>query len=165
MASTSSSFRRACARASRTTGTICRRCSREASSGTTPPYLRCTSTCDATTLDRISRPSSTTAAAVSSQEDSIPKMRVLIGKSRFLAALGMTTQHSLFIALQLQPSQILAKLAPKFLVLQSDLHGRFQESQLIACIVRNAVINVRPQAVFLGQDSQRVRQLDFVPGT
>src|SRR2546429_3412952 len=70
MASTSCSFRRACPSASRTTGTICRKCSREASSGTTPPYLRCTSSCDATILDRISRPSTTTAAAVSSQEDS-----------------------------------------------------------------------------------------------
>ncbi len=48
------------------------------SAGTTPPYLRCTSTCEATTLDRIVRPSATTAAAVSSQEDSIPRIRTLI---------------------------------------------------------------------------------------
>jgi len=32
--------------------------------------------CEATTLDKISRPSATTAAAVSSHEDSIPRMRV-----------------------------------------------------------------------------------------
>src|SRR5579884_4215084 len=55
-----------------------RKCSREASSGTTPPYLRCTLTWEATTLDRISLPSATTAAAVSSQEDSIPRIRVAI---------------------------------------------------------------------------------------
>ena len=35
--------------ASRTTGTMARRCSREASSGTTPPYFPCVSSCDATT--------------------------------------------------------------------------------------------------------------------
>src|SRR5579863_10648265 len=39
------------------------------------------SSCEETTLDRISRPSTTTAAAVSSHEDSIPKMRV--GMFRF----------------------------------------------------------------------------------
>src|SRR2546423_12939270 len=33
------------------------------------------SICEATTLDRISRPSATTAAAVSSQDDSMPRMR------------------------------------------------------------------------------------------
>src|SRR5690348_12430836 len=139
MASTSPSAMPACSTASRTTGTICRKCSREASSGTTPPYLRCTSTCDATTLDRISRPSATTAAAVSSQEDSIPKIRVLI------------------CSLQLQRLQIFTELAAKFLVLQSDLHGGFQEPQLVASIVRDSIINVRPQTVFLGQNSQRVR--------
>ena len=36
------------------------------------------SICDATTLDRISRPSTTTAAAVSSHDDSIPRIRTLI---------------------------------------------------------------------------------------
>jgi len=35
---------------------FCRRCSREANSGTTPPYLRCTSICDATTLDKYFAP-------------------------------------------------------------------------------------------------------------
>src|SRR5438876_609815 len=88
MASTSCSFRRACPSASRTTGTICRKCSREASSGTTPPYLRCTSSCDATILDRISRPSTTTAAAVSSQEDSMPKMRVFASTTTSLDPSG-----------------------------------------------------------------------------
>src|SRR5690348_18231463 len=126
MASTSSSFMFACDRASRTTGTICRKCSREASSGTTPPYLRCTSTCDATTLDKISRPSTTTAAAVSSQEDSIPRIRVLN------------------YPLQLQRFQILAEFAAKFLVLQSDFDGRLQESELVSGVVRDAIIDVRP---------------------
>src|SRR3977135_4496220 len=74
IASTSESCIPACATASRTTGTICRKCSRDASSGTTPPYFRQISICDDTTLDRTSRPSTTTAAAVSSQEDSIPNI-------------------------------------------------------------------------------------------
>src|SRR5882757_5748598 len=76
MASMSRRVRLAFARASRTTGTIWRRCSREASSGTTPPYRRWMSIWEATTLERISRPSATTAAAVSSQEDSMPRIRV-----------------------------------------------------------------------------------------
>src|SRR5215469_1172008 len=153
MASRSSSFRPACARASRTTGTICRRCSREASSGTTPPYLRCTSTCDATTLDRISRPSATTAAAVSSQEDSIPRMRVLIRRildhcrsqkklrRRFLRPKGLS-YSLLSITLKFQAFQVFAEFASKFLVLQSDLDRRFQESQLVAGVVRGSIINV-----------------------
>src|SRR6185295_2428240 len=66
-----------CSRASRTTGTMARRCSREASSGTTPPYRACVASCEATTEDRIDVPSSTTAAAVSSHEDSIPRTRTL----------------------------------------------------------------------------------------
>src|SRR3972149_1011495 len=36
------------------------------------------SICEATTLDRISLPSATTAAAVSSHDDSIPRMRLVI---------------------------------------------------------------------------------------
>jgi hypothetical protein len=51
-----------------------RRCSREASSGTTPPYLRWMSICEETMLERMRRPSATTAAAVSSQEDSMPRI-------------------------------------------------------------------------------------------
>src|SRR5205814_5165560 len=45
---------------------------REASSGTTPPYGAWSASCEATTLDRIRRPSVRTAAAVSSHELSIP---------------------------------------------------------------------------------------------
>src|SRR5919201_6524674 len=48
-------------------------CARDASSGTTPPYLRCTSTWLETRFERIERPSSTTATAVSSQEVSMPR--------------------------------------------------------------------------------------------
>src|SRR5579871_1206982 len=77
MASTSSSFVSARARASRTAGTMARRCSREASSGTTPPYLPWVLICDATTDESTDSPFSTTAAAVSSQEDSMPRMRML----------------------------------------------------------------------------------------
>src|SRR5688572_28689692 len=61
--------------ASRTTGTIDRRCSREASSGTTPPYFPCVASCDATTDESTRSPSSTMAAAVSSHEDSKARMR------------------------------------------------------------------------------------------
>src|SRR6266852_1422802 len=106
------------------------------------------SICEATTLDRISRPSATTAAAVSSQEDSIPRIRVLIG---FPSS-----------SLQLQILQVFAEVAAKLGILQSDFHRRFQKPQFVARIVRNPVINVRPQAIFLRQDAQRVSQLDFV---
>src|SRR5438046_1203673 len=66
----------ACCMARRTVGTMARRCSRDASSGTTPPYLPCVASCEATTEESTRSPSSTTAAAVSSQEDSIPRMRI-----------------------------------------------------------------------------------------
>src|SRR5437762_9397466 len=66
----------ACSIASRTVGTMARRCSRDASSGTTPPYLPCVANCDATTEESARSPSSTTAAAVSSHDDSIPRMRI-----------------------------------------------------------------------------------------
>src|SRR5215471_21319376 len=59
--------------ARRMTGTIVSRCRREASSGTTPPYGAWTSSCEATTLESTLRPPSRTAAAVSSQEVSMPR--------------------------------------------------------------------------------------------
>src|SRR5712664_1001484 len=148
MASKSSRRLFACCMASRTTGTICRKCSREASSGTTPPYLRWTSICDATTLDKISRPSATTAAAVSSHEDSIPRMRVLI--------------EFPFRFLQFQILQVFAEVAAKLRILQGDFHSRFQKSQFVARIVGNTFVYVRPQTIFLRQNAQRVGQLNFV---
>src|SRR6266508_1619813 len=63
----------AASRARLMTGTITSVCRRDASSGTTPPYGPWTSSCEATMLDRILRPPSRTAAAVSSQEVSIPR--------------------------------------------------------------------------------------------
>src|SRR5262245_12923484 len=57
-------------------------CMREATSGNTPPYCACLAACEATTLDRMKRPSATTAAAVSSQEVSIARMRGMIKKGR-----------------------------------------------------------------------------------
>src|SRR5580692_273756 len=87
MASSSSNRRPASAMASRTTGTICRRCSREASSGTTPPYLRWISIWEATTLERMVRPFTTTAAAVSSQEDSMP--RILMARWLMVESIGI----------------------------------------------------------------------------
>src|SRR5579862_5079085 len=53
------------------------RCARDAISGTTPPYRACRSTWLDTTDDCTNRPSSTTAAAVSSHEVSIPRMRMV----------------------------------------------------------------------------------------
>src|ERR1019366_6741625 len=76
MAARSSSLVPERSRASRTTGTMARRCSREASSGTTPPYLPWVIICEATTEESTASPFSTTAAAVSSQEDSMPRMRI-----------------------------------------------------------------------------------------
>ena len=70
----------ACAMASRTTGTMDLRCSRDASSGTTPPYLLCTESWLATTEDRTLFSLSTTAAAVSSQLLSIASIRTFPGK-------------------------------------------------------------------------------------
>ena len=64
--------------ASRTAGTIARKCSRDASSGTTPPYFECVAICEETTDDKIRDPSSTTAAAVSSHDDSIPRIRIRV---------------------------------------------------------------------------------------
>src|SRR5215472_15746258 len=80
MASTDWKVAPASAKAWRTTGTIARRCSREANSGTTPPYGWCVAICDETTFESSRSPERTTAAAVSSQEVSIPRMEAsLIG--------------------------------------------------------------------------------------
>ena len=49
------------------------RCSRAASSGTTPPYSACSLICDETVLDKIF-PSRTTATLVSSQEVSMARI-------------------------------------------------------------------------------------------
>src|SRR4030042_2409781 len=51
-------------------------CCLEATSGKIPPNLACKSTWEATILERIRRPSSTTDAAVSSQDVSIPRIRI-----------------------------------------------------------------------------------------
>src|SRR5438132_11804148 len=109
------------------------------------------SICDATTLDRISRPSATTAAAVSSHEDSIPRMRVLI---KFQ-----------FFSLQFQVLQIFAEVAAKLFILKPNFHGRFQKPELVASIIGDAIVNIRPQTVLLRQDAQRIGQLNFVSST
>src|SRR4029453_8117573 len=59
-------------RAASITGNRSVRCWRDASSGTTPPNGPCTASCDDTTEAR-SRPSSSTAAAESSHEVSMPR--------------------------------------------------------------------------------------------
>src|SRR5512138_702958 len=60
--------------ASPTTGSMASRWRREAISGTTPPNGRWRSSWEKTTEESTSRPSLTTAAAVSSQEVSIPSV-------------------------------------------------------------------------------------------
>src|SRR5450631_130945 len=57
-----------------TTFTTEARCCRDATSGTTPPYSACTSTCDEITFERMCLPFSITAAAVSSHDVSIPRI-------------------------------------------------------------------------------------------
>ena len=47
---------------------------REASSGTTPPYFEWVAIWEETMEERMREPSSTTAAAVSSHDDSIPRI-------------------------------------------------------------------------------------------
>src|SRR5215470_17687287 len=66
----------AAASASLTTPLIFSRCSREASSGTTPPYFSCVAICEAMTFEWTLTPSSMTAAAVSSHELSIPRISI-----------------------------------------------------------------------------------------
>src|SRR4051812_20432918 len=55
---------------------------RDASSGTTPPKRRCSSICVATTSESTRLPSSTTEAAVSSQEVSMPSTRTAESPTR-----------------------------------------------------------------------------------
>ena len=61
-------------KASMRTGVIDLSCSRAATSGTIPPHFSCIEEDDATTLDIISVPSFTTAAAVSSHDVSTASM-------------------------------------------------------------------------------------------
>src|SRR5687767_11582896 len=62
---------------------------REASSGTTPPQGACSAIWLETTLERIRVPSSTTAAAVSSQEVSMASRRTVSGPHQAGQALGV----------------------------------------------------------------------------
>ena len=71
MASASRTVRPACSSASAVTPQMASIWRREAISGTTPPYSLCSSTCVWMTEEQILRPSSMTAAAVSSQLVSI----------------------------------------------------------------------------------------------
>ena len=64
-----------------TTGIKFRRCSRAASSGTTPPYSACSLICEETALDKT-LPSRTTAALVSSQEVSRARRVIFIVAAR-----------------------------------------------------------------------------------
>src|SRR5574341_226002 len=79
--SMSSSETEAPASASRMTGMRFFKCSRDASSGTTPPYFSCTFTWEETTFDSTAV-SRSTAAAVSSQEVSIPRVNIGVSYRR-----------------------------------------------------------------------------------
>jgi hypothetical protein len=68
--------------ASSITGSKVSRCERLAISGTVPPKRLWMSICETTTSDKTVCPSSTTAAAVSSQEVSIPRMRTFSRSTR-----------------------------------------------------------------------------------
>src|SRR5206468_3668808 len=70
--------------AARATGMKLRRCSRAASSGTTPPYAACSEVCEETTFETI-RPFRTTAALVSSQDVSNARTSIpLLGRCHLL---------------------------------------------------------------------------------
>src|SRR5919108_4993161 len=68
-------------RASRTTGVRASTWARAAISGTIPPYSPWSSSCEAITLERISRSPRSTAADVSSHEVSMPRMIELSSQS------------------------------------------------------------------------------------
>src|ERR1035437_143390 len=122
MAARSSSLVPGRSRASRTTGTMARRCSREASSGTTPPYLPWVIICEATTEERTASPSSTTAAAVSSQEDSMPRMRTSSTLARVhCVAIKRCWNASLHAGLQGRLSSVNGPAIHKLKHLRADL--------------------------------------------
>src|SRR4030042_5239917 len=110
-------------------------CWREATSGNTPPNWAWMSIWEATTLERIRRPSSTTAAAVSSQEVSIPRIRMG----------GLSTWEFLVV----EVLGILCFLRAKFLFSttsicfyrQYQIHGEF-------CQHFHLAIRAYPKAVF-----------------
>src|SRR5258705_3193097 len=68
------------------------------------------------------------------------------------------------IRLELESLQVAAKCPAELGILQRDFDGGFQESEFVARVVRNSLINVGPQAVLARENAQRVRQLDFVGG-
>src|SRR5207237_10457804 len=63
--------------------------------------------------------------------------------------------------LELELAQIIPKVRAKLAIFQCDLHGRFQEAQLIAGIVGFSLIHERAQSVLLNQQSQSVGKLNF----
>src|SRR5580704_1309525 len=76
-----------------------------------------------------------------------------------------SSSGSRWLKLKFQILQIFAKVAAQLIVLQRDFDGRFQESQFVARIIGYAFIDVRPKTVLLGQEAQRVRQLNFISST
>src|SRR5688572_29212822 len=78
MASISLQSAWACWRASSSTGIIVKTCCLDASSGTTPPYLRCSAICEAIMLVRMCLPSLTIATEVSSHDVSIASIFMVL---------------------------------------------------------------------------------------
>src|SRR5262249_59896989 len=68
-----------------------------------PPYGACTSSCDATMFDKILRPPSRTAAAVSSQDVSIPSTIIVLPTLPSILRPGSASMRQLRYEHQLQP--------------------------------------------------------------
>src|SRR5580692_2151275 len=64
--------------------------------------------------------------------------------------------------LQFQILQVFAEGGAQLFISQRDFDGCFQESQFVTRIIGYAVVNVSPEPLFVRQDAQRVRQLNFI---
>ena len=85
----------ACSMASLITALNVSMCCREASSGTMPPYWACMSIWVATTFEWMVRPSSMTAAAVSSQDVSMPRIFISSYEDRWPSLLSTSASRAM----------------------------------------------------------------------
>ena len=67
--------------------------------------------------------------------------------------------------LEFQGFEVIAEGGAEFFVEQGELDGGSQESEFIARIVGNSLVNVSPQALLFGEESQAVGELDLTAGT
>src|SRR5215472_6151796 len=63
--------------------------------------------------------------------------------------------------LKFEGTQVLAKRLAKFPIFQPDFYGSLQKSQFVSRVVGFSLVDMRQQARFLRQQTQRVRELDF----